>query len=484
MYIQGLVRAWVEGAPRLYDAGYRAISPERLRIEFERIRHRLVEDHSEGDIVALQLPRDERYLLSLLACLDIGLTYIPLRMEWPEARIEQIRQLSGFVTVVDERYVERALQGSSYTGQAGSFDLSPDKPLYYMFTSGSTGEPKGVAIKRDSYGNFLSWLTEHFVEVAEEDRLLNSTDYTFDVSMAEVGLLLVRHPQFYVSNFSDDLFTLLNELHELRITVIATVPNNFMVLLDEKLLGRADLKSLRTVLIAGARFPKRLYEKFRNYLPKTRIHNCYGPTEATVYCLAQQLTFDDNQDLCDGVVTIGRPILGCTALIHDGKRIVTQPMQQGELLVGGVQVMSGYLNNRQVTKDAFISMGNERYYRTGDVVFANEHGLYFMVGRTDDTVKVAGQRVNLSDVDAYIQRLEYITDCATISIPDESRGARLIIYVTTSRETSESEIRTDLRSVLVKHQQPHSIVIVDDLPLNNSGKVSKRTLGEWYRVGR
>src|SRR5207244_3802885 len=135
--------------------------------------------------------------------------------------------------------------------------------------------------RRSAYENFLGWCGAFFRDIGPGDRLLNSTDYTFDVSLAEVALALTRRPAFLCSRFRDDLFTLLAELHELRVSIVATVPNNLMMLLDERWMERADLSGLRHALIAGSRFPLALSRQFRTFLPRARVYNCYGPPAAT-----------------------------------------------------------------------------------------------------------------------------------------------------------------------------------------------------------
>jgi acyl-coenzyme A synthetase/AMP-(fatty) acid ligase len=186
--------------------------------------------------------------------MDSGVVFVPLRVEWPEARIRQIDGIVGFAATLDDAAADAIVSQPSAPAPALPA-LSGDAPLYCLFTSGTTGLPKGVVIPRAAYENFLGWTDKYFDSIGPDDRLLNSTDFTFDVSLAEVAIALTRRARFFCSRFRDDLFTLLTELHELRITVVATVPNNFTMLLDERLMERADLSPLRHALIAGTRFP-------------------------------------------------------------------------------------------------------------------------------------------------------------------------------------------------------------------------------------
>jgi acyl-CoA synthetase (AMP-forming)/AMP-acid ligase II len=211
------------------------------------------------------------------------------------------------------------------------------------------------------------------------------------------------------------------------------------------------------------------------------VHNCYGPTEATIYCLARELDGDERDFVVDDTVSVGTALAGCVALIVDDElRPVGMP-GRGELLIGGAQVMDGYLNNPAATRAALVEIGGVRYYRTGDLAFQDATGQYFVAGRNDDTVKVSGQRVNLSDIDGYVQRLAFVRSCATIAIEDEVRGAILVLYVVPGAAVTREAALEALREVLPRHQLPQDIRFVESLPLNNSGKVSKRALAELYR---
>jgi D-alanine--poly(phosphoribitol) ligase subunit 1 len=485
MLIRRLIAEYFDAGPEIRDLDYRVVPVERLRAEYGALRRHLLANFGPGERIALRLARGHRYLLALLACMETGVVFVPLRVEWPDARVEQIRGIVGFRLLLDDGEVEAIMgrEASSPSSERALAPTAPDQPLYCLFTSGTTGVPKGVVIRRGSYENFLRWCLEFFREIGPADRLLNSTDYTFDVALAEVAIALTRRSAFFCSRFRDDLFTLLHELHELKITVVATVPNNLVMLLDERWMERADLSALRHALVAGARFPLKLARQFRRFLPATKVYNCYGPTEATIYCLARLLGDDERDFVEEQTVSVGTPLPGCVARIVDEQLREVSPGQRGELLVGGVQVMDSYLDDPGATRAALVEIDGVRYYRTGDLVFRNAAGDYFVTGRNDDTVKVSGQRVNLSDIDGYVQKLDFVRSCATIAVEDELRGASLILYVVASRPTPREAAFEALRQVLPKHQTPQDIRFVESLPINNSGKVSKKALRELYEKG-
>ena len=483
MNITALIHRYIANGPVICGMDGQVVSVATIEREFRALRQWFSSFASTNERVALQLRKDYRYFLAILACMETGTVFIPLRMNWPEQRVKQIEALSGYRMLVTDEVVERVLAAPPETASNG-IPLDGDRPLYCMFTSGTTGEPKGVVIPRSAYGNFLSWVETFFADIGPADRLLNSTDYTFDVSLAEVAIALTRSPAFHCSRFENDLFVLLQELHEYRISVIATVPNNLMLLLDKRLLGRVDLSALRHVLVAGARFPLALVRQFQELLPTARLYNCYGPTEATIYCIACELTGDEVDFVVSDTVSVGQAIRGCEALVVDDDMKPTMPGEKGELLIGGVQLMAGYLNDPVATARVMVELDGQRYYRTGDLAFTDSSGDYYVAGRNDDTVKVAGQRVNLSDIDAYVEKLEFVTACATVAANDPIRGVRLVLYLVPRTPVTREETMAALAAVLVPSQIPQDVIFCSDLPVNNSGKTCKRTLLSKYIYGQ
>lgn len=483
MKIAALIRSYIASKPTIYGLNGEVVPCTLIEKEFLTLRQWFASCAATEDRIALQLRKDYRYFLAILACMESGTVFIPLRLSWPERRVEQIKSLSGCRTVVTDEMVTRIL-AAPITASTHEIPLEGNRPLYCLFTSGTTGEPKGVVIARSAYESFLSWVETFFSDIGTTDRLLNSTDYTFDVSLAEIGITLTRRPAFYCSRFENDLFVLLQELHESRISVIATVPNNLMMLLDRRLVERVDLTALKYLLVAGARFPLALVQQLNELLPKARIYNCYGPTEATIYCIARELVGERSDFVVNETVSVGQAILGCEALVVDDDMRQKMPGEKGELLVGGAQLMIGYENNPDATANAMVVLDGKHYYRTGDLAFTDGKGQYYVAGRNDDTVKVAGQRVNLSDIDAYVEKLDFVTACATVAANDPIRGVRLVLYLVTNTQVTREVTLAALAEVLVPSQIPQDLIFCSNLPVNNSGKTCKRTLLSWYSNGK
>jgi acyl-coenzyme A synthetase/AMP-(fatty) acid ligase len=448
--------------------------------EYSLIKSHILANHEEGDVVALYLTNEYHYLLTLLACQEAGICYIPLKSSWPLERVEQIKKLTNFKSLITDELLTDIIASKKPAANEQNFAINAETPLYIMFTSGSTGEPKGVVIRRNSYENFLKWIETFFGDINSNDKMINSTGYTFDVSLMEIGLFLVKNVYFYCSNLDSNSLVLGKEVSDLNITVAITVPNNFNLILSERIFPELNLSSLKHVLLAGSKITPALLERFQELLPNIHVYNCYGPTEATIYCVAKKLGHS-SIDVDKNTVSIGTAIRGCKAINLKDDGILAQPYEKGELLIGGVQLMKEYFNRPELTQKVFYTYNSENYYRTGDIVFQNHSGDFFVSGRVDDTIKVSGQRVNLSDIDGYIANFPYIEEVATIAVDDLVKDSVLISFIVLSnKEIGEKQLKDDMKKYLLSFQIPSKIIFRDELPLNNSGKISKKILKEEY----
>jgi D-alanine--poly(phosphoribitol) ligase subunit 1 len=243
---------------------------------------------------------------------------------------------------------------------------------------------------------------------------------------------------------------------------------------------RVNLSKLQTLMIAGARFSYGLYEKCKNRLgTHIDLYNLYGPTESTVYSHGKKMTFKEQEDCAGLNVAIGKPLPNVTALVvKDGQTM--EAGQEGELLLGGIQLLSCYMNDPEKTAHALINFEGKTYYRSGDIAFCDPRGDFYVIGRLDDTIKVRGFRINLLDVDSYIHKLPYIEDCATIAVPHEIAENQTIAFLRLKTPKTVKEIKKDLLQYLLDYQIPEKIVFVDQYPVNSSGKIDKKVLKENY----
>lgn len=464
MYLHRLIEQHITNA-KIYNKNGHLIDNILVQNEFYIIKNYLLRHHNIEDILAIQLEKNYQYVLTILACMSMGITYIPLSIDWPEERILQIQELSG-CNVLKEGDINFSIK--SIENQRV---FNKNETLYIMFTSGTTGSPKGVKVKREGYENFLIWSKEYFSEVTSSDRMLLTTEFTFDISLVDISLFLTKNLSLYFSNFNSNIYKMLYELEHYKITIHSTVPYNYSMIMRESIYEKADLSSLKHIILGGARFPYNLYRSFQKYLPNCNVYNVYGPTEATVYCTVHKLTYNEEEELYKNNITIGKPFYNNQCIVVDN-----------ELFISGKQLMSEYLNNKEKTKEVLVEIDGIEYYKSGDIVFKNNKENYFVVGRKDDTIKISGYRVNLSDIDSYILTLEYINNAATIALDKLEGEHELVTYVilNSMNEIKTKKIRSDLQNIMPSYQISKYIKIVDTFPLNNSNKVCKNTLKKMF----
>lgn len=463
----------------IYDRPGSHLDWKKVQQEYFSIRNYLLGKVGPGEIIAIKATKDYRYLLTVIAAMETGITYIPMMVDYPQHRVEQIREDANFKLLVTDEILATMATGH-WVEQPLPTRIDPNSTSYIIFTSGSTGKPKGVMIPRKALENFMNWVGSEFTHVTDADHMLQVTEFTFDIVLTDVGLFLQKNVHTHFSNFNSDLFKFAFEIESNQITTLSTVPNNLSMLLTDSIADRVNLTSLKTLMIAGARFSHGLYQKCKTKLG-THIHlyNLYGPTESTVYSHGKKMTFNEELDCAGLNVAIGKPLPNVTALVvKDGE--VRKAREEGELFLGGIQLLSSYMNNPEKTKEALIQFQGQTFYRTGDISFCDERGDYYVIGRMDDTIKCRGFRINLLDIDSYIHKLPYVEDCATVAIPHEITENQTVAFMRLKEPKTVKEIKKDLLQYLLDYQIPEKIIFVDSYPTNSSGKIDKKVLKENY----
>ncbi len=478
MNIQGLIQNRFKSDDlNIYDRFGQKVERSKLIQEYTTIRNYL--SQFQGETVAIKIQKDYQYFLIILASLEVGVTYIPLKWDYPKNRIDQIKEDSHFKVLIDESTLNSML---SFSGEMTPVRaLAGTETAYIIFTSGSTGRPKGVLIPRMALLNFFEWVDSYFPQVTKEDRLLQVTEFTFDISLLDVGFFLQKNVHLYFSNFENNIFKMAFEIENFKITCLNTVPNNLNMFLSETVVERTNYKSLQHLFIAGSRFSYGLYQKCIKYFdPSVSVYNLYGPTECTVYSHAKKLAFNESLDCSENNIAIGTSLTNLFSIIVKDEKLAS-PHERGELYLGGVQLLLGYCNNPTQTKLAMTEFEGKIYYKSGDIAFKDERGEYYIVGRVDDTIKYRGFRINLLDIDSYIHTIPYIQDAATIAVEDEDANTKTICFAILKTPKTVKELKADLAKVLLDFQIPEKIIFVDSFQTNSSGKVDRKALKQNYK---
>ena len=348
-------------------------------------------------------------------------------------------------------------------------------PAYIIFTSGTTGVPKGVMVSVASARHYAASIART-LELRAGDRALETCELSFDFSVHnmyatwEAGAALYLLPATQVMNAVK--FARANAL-----TVWNSVPSLAGMLAQLKTLAPGSLPSLRLTVFGGEQLPESTIQTWHSAAPHSAIVNLYGPTEATVFCMIQREPFVVTEGR--GVVAIGQVLPGCTAAVVDDAGQALPDGQPGELAIGGVQLALGYLDAPELTAQRFPQHGGTRWYRTGDLAVCDAQGVFHCLGRIDNQVKIMGYRVELEEIEAHLRSASGVELVAAVAWPVANgiaKGSVGFVGVSASQSVDQAAVITRMKQSLPAYMVPNRIIALEAMPLNTSGKVDRRAL--------
>jgi len=463
-------------------------SYKQLGERISAIRRMICQLPSDEKLVGLALHDDMETYASVFALWMEGKAYVPLHPLHPAERNAEIAKQVGMSTILDSN-VESAYTGCRVisTSQAlydGNFldqwvDASADDFAYIIFTSGSTGIPKGVCITRNNVGAFMEAFWNTGISVSRDDRCLQCFDMTFDVSVQSYLIALTRGASLYTVPYGVVKYLYVASLIQLqKITVCSLAPSMLSYL--RPYFDEFDANSLKTCILTAEACPMDLMESWSNCAINANLYDFYGPTEATIYCTYYQFDRKGEKHSYNGMVSIGKPLMGMKAMILDEKGRAVEDMQKGELCVSGPQLSSGYWNDDAKTKAAFFEKEIEgkklRFYHTGDLCYQDVSGNIMYSGRIDQQAKIQGYRVELSEIEHYA-RLFYgeTSRAVAIAYENDSSLTEIALFVE-SEEKDAKALLSYLRSKMPSYMIPSRVLFVSVFPLNRSDKVDRNEL--------
>lgn len=466
--------------PALWDSG-QSQSYEQLFSTALALAARLDALLPRGAAVGIYCERGATALIGILAAVLSGRPYVPMNPSFPGERLSSIISaarpgaiLCSAVTQTSLLQIlsmlEMPILFLNGSGQviAGTECDAPEQAdtAYLMFTSGTTGTPKGVRVLKTNVLAYLDGI-QPIAALTPEDRATQFFDLTFDLSVHDIFVTLTAGAELNVLPKAQSM-AIAEFVTERGITSWFSVPSlaGFCDRLGQ--LSHGSLSGLRQALFCGEPLAVSLARRFSVAAPAARIWNLYGPTEATIAFTAYEMT---QSDALDGlaVVPLGHPI-GTQEIMIEGEGPT-------ELLLGGSQVTPGYINapDQNITK--FFTKAGKRFYRSGDLVtWSNTRGALYH-GRIDDQVKINGYRVELLEIDAALREAADTPEVAAIPWPVSDIGhADQIVGFVCNPKFSTTEIRKLCRERLPPYMVPRRIIAVDRMPLTASGKTDRRAL--------
>jgi amino acid adenylation domain-containing protein len=468
-------------------SGAETISYAQLDRRANQFAHHLIGlGAGRGSLVAVCADRSIELMVALLGILKTGAAYVPVDARWPASRLDFIMADTQARGLVTQRYMANRLAGR-YAAPVVPLDapgdvpdtpdtdpdvaVAPDDLAYVMYTSGSTGEPKGAMLEHAGVCNQLVWMWHHY-GFGAHDRVLLKAPYTFDLSLWELFLPLISGGSVVIAKLDGhrDPEYLAEITRRERITTLHFVPSMLRLFMERSRVEACA--SVRHVFCIGEVLPRELQDRFYADF-SIPLYNLYGPTEASVAVTHWRCSPDDPRPF----VPIGVPLDNVECLILDEELRAVPVGEPGELVIGGVAVARGYLNRPELTERAFVrnpgaGLPNARWYRTGDQVRLLHDGNLEYLGRKDHQVKIRGHRIELADIEAQLRRLPEIAE-AVVVVDDEAMTPRLVAYLEATTEPDAGDLRAQLAAVLPDYMIPAGFRLVDRLGLSANGKLDR-----------
>lgn len=496
---------------------YRALQDYVVRIASTILRS----EHDPFPLAAVLASRSAIAYGGILAILAAGKGYVPLNPTFPIERTRKMLLLAGCsVLIVDNASVPqlpKLLHGSSRVftvilpGIPDADELSatfpqhrfvtsrqmpdgadftfrpegdPEAVGYLLFTSGSTGEPKGVPVRQANVRSYLQYVCERY-EVNERDRFSQEFDLTFDLSVHDMFVCWERGAcLFCVPQKSVMLPAKFIRDHEL--TMWFSVPSVAGTLAKTRLLQPRSFPSLRYSLFCGEPLSAAYAQLWQQAAPGSVLENLYGPTETTIAISHYRWDPTNSPEECvNGIVPIGWIFDGQQYCVIDEQHGTVADGHRGELCLAGSQVTRGYSNDPEKTRQHFIHLrntGDTVWYRTGDVVKRSANGSLHYLGRVDHQVKIRGYRVELQEIDAILRKICGTEHVVSVPWPVANGSAEgVVAFVSGGSSMDQGVVLNSCREVLPEYMVPRQVHSLPEMPLNANGKIDRAKLMNMLR---
>ncbi|MDC3309575.1 amino acid adenylation domain-containing protein [bacterium] len=458
------------------------------------------------DVVGIFNTKGVTGYATMLACLKLGITYTNIDEENPLSRIESIINCCNPKLLVSDHKPSEAVKKAAKTANIKLVDFGSDElfvdlcgenleisnniigsaPAYIMFTSGSTGIPKGVTISHDNLLSFIKWSINRF-DIRPDDKFAQLSPMYFDNSVFD----------FYTALFSGASLVPITKLtakkplevvelvDRLKCTIWFSVPTFLVYLLTMRVLTKDTFESIRIFIFGGEGFPKGELKKLYNlYSDKAKLVNVYGPTEGTCICSTYNVSEKDFIDM-NSLAPIGTINPNFEYMIVDKNFEGVKKGEKGELCLVGPNVALGYYNDYARTSESFvqnpiIKTHKNVVYRCGDVVYEQD-GLLWFAGRADNQIKHMGYRIELEEIESALNGLKYINQSAVVYERVKVNYGKIIAFVVAAeRHVTEAQIKMHLEQFLPKYMIPAIIIMTGALPKNANGKIDRKLLMKSY----
>ena len=441
-----------------------------------------------GDPVVVCLPRTPTLVATLLAVMKVGAVYIPVDSRYPTERARFILRDSGARIVVTDAscqdrwigfdcktlLVERVRSDAKANAVIDWGLQATDAAAYVLYTSGSTGQPKGVEITQRAAASMVTWALDTF-DSNELELVLAGTSVCFDLFVFETfvplcggySIALVENPLEIHTFAARDSVTLINTVPSVMRAMLAVHNAKFP-------------RALRTVCLAGERLDSELVDQVYRRTGARKVYDLYGPTEATTFATCKLREPGAHE-------TIGRPIANTRAYVLDSAGLPVPVGVRGELWLAGDSLARGYWRQTELTNERFVTPRSQcipetRLYRTGDLVRHAPDGELEYIGRIDDQIKVRGYRIEPGEVRTAMLSIAGVKDAAVVGRTRQDSATELVAYIVSDSDAiSSALLKAELAKLLPDYMLPSAFVHINELPLGFNGKLDASRLPDQDR---
>lgn len=442
---------------------------------------------SRNEVIGLCVNRSMEMIIGLLAILKSGCAYLPIDPEYPEYRIKFMLDDAKVNNIITEENLAGLFEKTNvsqiliddlnYNNKTTDYPLPKTKETdlaYIIYTSGSTGKPKGVPITHKNIINSTAGRLDFYEKNPTSFLLMSSI--SFDSSKAGIFWTLCTGGNLVITKkrIEQDIDLISNIIEQHKVSHTLMLPSLYQVILNNTDVSK--LKSLNTVIVAGEACSITMCKNHLNTLKNVSLYNEYGPTEASVWCIAHKVELED---LNREQIPIGKQVANSDIYLLDMNKKRVPFGVSGEIYIGGNNLSKGYLNRNDLTSQVFIDNPfkiGDKIYKTGDLAKYNTDGTIHFIGRADQQIKIRGYRVELDDIEKTISNYSTVNRAIVLVKETAGKPKRLVAYLKINNFYKEQELKDNLKRELPSYMIPNDFIIVENIPLLPNGKADKKAL--------